>query len=177
MLGQTADEVMLHQTVLETVDRLGLQTVELEDVSVFHVLIDAVQIVDGPCLLRWCLEQIDAEAEIGLVIAQVVQDGGHDVDLLGNGILHAHAHLACGVVEDDRHTETTQICLILLMGRRVRMICGNGEDGVLEPRLLAGAFEETAQGIVCVLDHIVDGQLPSLEDILIRIGHAEGVMA
>ena len=55
-------------TSLTAIDGLRLGTIELEYVAVFHVLIDAVEIVHSPGVLSWGVQQIDAKGKVGLVV-------------------------------------------------------------------------------------------------------------
>ena len=69
---------------------------------IFDILVDAVQIVHSPGTVGRRREQVLTKGEIRLVIAQMLQDGGHDVRLLGDGINHAATHFSRRVVEDNR---------------------------------------------------------------------------
>ena len=132
-------------------------SVELQHITVFHVLVDAVEVVDSPGIFGRCLQKVNAEAEVGLVVTEVAEDGGHDVNLLGNGVAHADTHLSRGIVEDDGRAEATEVGLVFLVVGHVGVVGGDGEDGVLEPRLFPGTLEEEAQGVVGIADDLVDG--------------------
>ena len=55
---------------------------------ILHILIDAVQVVHRPSLFFWCVEEVDAEGEVGLLVVEHAHDGGQDVYLLGNLVLY-----------------------------------------------------------------------------------------
>ena len=76
---------MAHQTVAEGIDAPHALAVELEDVAVFGILVDAIDIVDSIGVLGGGVEEVAAEAQIALVVAQLAEDGGQDVDLLSHG--------------------------------------------------------------------------------------------
>ena len=48
LIGAAAYEVVLHQRVGEGIDGAGALAVELEHMAMLDVLVDAVEIVDGP---------------------------------------------------------------------------------------------------------------------------------
>ena len=169
---------MAHQTVAEGIDAPHALAVELEDVAVFGILVDAIDIVDGIGILGGGVEEVAAEAQIALVVAQLAEDGGQDVDLLGHsGWAHAGAYLARGIIDDDGRRETTDCRLVLGVVRLVGMVGGEDEDRVLEPRLLRGRGEEAADGMVGVADALVDGEPLLLIDRLVLLGNDEGVVA
>lgn len=87
LVGATAYEVVLHQRVGEGIDGAGALTVELEHMAMLDVLVDAVEIVDGPGIFGRGVEHVDAEGEIGFRIMEHAEHGGQDVDLLGNLVL------------------------------------------------------------------------------------------
>ena len=144
---------------------------------VFHVLIDAVEIVDGPGLRGRCGEQVFAKRHVGLAVAQIIENGGHDVGLLGYSVYHAYTHLAAGVEENDGGGKAAQCRLILSMVAHIGMVAGEHEDGVLIPRLTAGRLEEMLQGHVGIAYDFVDGQLLFGEAVAPGLGHLEGMMA
>ena len=80
--GHLALQVVAHQTVAEGVDAPHALAIKLEDVAVFGILVDAIDIVDGIGILGGGVEEVAAEAQIALVVAQLAEDGGQDVCLL-----------------------------------------------------------------------------------------------
>ena len=87
LIGAVAYEVVLHQRVGEGIDGTGALAVELEYMAMLDVLVDAVEIVDGPGIFGRGVEHVDAEGEIGFRIMEHAEHGGQDVDLLGNLVL------------------------------------------------------------------------------------------
>ena len=63
------------------------------------------------------------------------------------------------------------------MVAHVRMIAGEHEDGVLEPRLTAGGLEELADGHIRIADALLDLEVLLRELLAIALRHHEGVMA
>ena len=59
------------------------------------------------------------------------------------------------------------------------MIAGNGEDGILIPRLLTGYLEEMLKSHICIPYDFIDGHIRILllEYIFISIRHTERMMA
>ena len=107
-LGFLVCHVVLQQQVgAETIHSLGLLSVPLQQVVALDILIETIDVVDSPCVLGWRGEQVDAEAHILLVVAQIAQYRRHNVYLLGDGIAHARLKFATRVEEDDRRAETT----------------------------------------------------------------------
>ena len=175
--GDLAEEVLLHQGVVDGVETLRLRSVELKHIAIFDVLVDAVEIVHGEGLLCGRVEQVDAEREVGLLVADEAEHGGHDVDLLGNGVAHARLdEFATGVVDDDGRAESTDVALVFVVVALVGVVVGEHEDGVLEPRLLGCLGEEAAEGHVGVAHALVDGQLLLLIDVLVLGGNLEGMV-
>ena len=171
------NQILFHRPVAEAVDGLGLFAVELQHVAVLHVLVGAVQVVDGKGLLGRSLHQVDAEREVGLVVADEAQQRGHDVNLLCHGGAHARLHLpAAGVVDDDGRAEASDVAFVFGMVALVGVVAGDDEQRVLEPRLSAGFAEEAAQRHVGVAYALVDGQLLLLVDVAILLGYLERVV-
>ena len=83
------EEVVLHQRIRQAIDRPHLLSVELQDMSMLDILVDAVQVIDSPGGVRRCRQQVEAEGDIRLVVAQVLEYRWHDVRLLGDGVDHA----------------------------------------------------------------------------------------
>ena len=124
------------------------------------------------------MEKVAAEAQIALVVAQLAEDGGQDVDLLGHGGgAHTGPYLTRRIIDDDGRREAANGRLILGVVRLVGMVGGEDEDRVLEPRLLRGRGEEAADGMVGVADALVDGEPLLLIDRLVLLGNDEGVVA
>ena len=175
--GDLAKQILPHQGVVDGVEGLRFRTVELEHVAIFDVLIDAVEVVHGEGGGSGRVEQVDAEREVGLLVADEAEHGGHDVDLLGDGVAHTRLdEFAAGVVDDDRSAESTDIALVFVVIALVGVVVGEHEDGVAEPRLLGSLFEELAERHVGVAHALVDGQLLFFIDVLILGGNLEGVV-
>ena len=145
--------------------------------AVLHVLIDAAQIVDRPGAVGWHVQHVDAEGQVGLVVAQHAQYGGHDVNLLCNLVLHLRLTVGLRLVDDDGRAEAAYVGLIESMVALVGMVAGQHEDGVLEPRFTAGPLEKAAQCVVGVAYALVDGQRLLLEHVDVLSGQLVGVMA
>ena len=62
LLRDFPEEILFHQTIVEAEDGLGILTVELEHIAVFHILINAIQIIDSPSVLLGSIEHVDAKA-------------------------------------------------------------------------------------------------------------------
>ena len=103
------------------------------------------------------------------------QDSWHDVGLLGNGIHHSLTHLATGIVEDDRRREASNIRAVVLVFRHIRVVAGDGKDGVLVPRLFLSTLEEMLQGHVGIAYYRIDFHLRVfvLENIFISVRYSE----
>ena len=114
---------MLKQQVgAEAVDGLGAAAVELQQVVALDILVDAVQVVDGPCVLRFGVEEVAAEGHIRAVVAQVAQHRWHDVNLLRYGVAHSRLYLARRVEEYDGRTESAQVGLVIVVVREVGVV-------------------------------------------------------
>ena len=81
-------KVMFHQRVRKGIDGFRMLTIELQHIVVFHVLIDAVQIVDGPCFFRRGVQQVNAKGEVGFGIVQHAHQRWQDIYLLGYLVLY-----------------------------------------------------------------------------------------
>lgn len=167
---------MLHQRVGEAVESLGLKAVELEDVAVLDVLVDAVQVVDGPGVLGGGVQHVDAEGEIGFLIAQHAEDGGQDVDVLGYLVLDA-AHGLAGVEDDDGRAEAAEVGLVLGMVAHVGVVAGQHEDGVPVPRLARCGLEEAAYGHVGIAYALVHDDAFLGIALPVLVGYDVGVVA
>ena len=75
------------QSIFSMEDGASALAVELEHMAMLDVLVDAVEIVDGPGIFGRGVEHVDAEGEIGFRIMEHAEHGGQDVDLLGNLVL------------------------------------------------------------------------------------------
>ena len=170
---------MLHQRVAEGIEACGLLAIELQDMAVFHILIDTVQVVHGPRILSRGCQQVDTKREVRLVIAQMLQNGGHDVCLLGNGIHHSLSHLTAGIIEDDGRCKAADIRAVVLIARHIGMVTGNDKDGILIPRLFLSTLKEVLQRHICIAYHLVDRHLRVLflEDVLPSGRYTERMMA
>ena len=62
------------------------------------------------------------------------------------------------------------------MVTHVGVIACHHEDGVIEPRLFAGFFEETVQGMIGIADALVDGHLFLFIYLFILSRHVEGMV-
>ena len=140
-------------------------------------MVGAVQVVDGPGLVGRRREQVEAEGDVGLVVAQMAQHGGHDVGLLGDGVVHAGGDAARGVEEDDGRRESAQVGLVFGVVALVGVVAGQDEQRMFVPRLLPGLPEELCEGMVGVAYHLVNGQLLLAVDVAVGLRHLEGVMA
>ena len=80
--------------------------VELEEVVVGEVLVGAVGVVNGPVFVVG--EEVFSEGEVGFGVAEGVEDGGHDVDLLCGGVEDAGGELSGGVVDGDGDGEEAE---------------------------------------------------------------------
>ena len=176
MLRHLPHQVVLHQRVVQGIHALGLLAVELQHVSMLHILVDAVQVVHRPGIFRRRVQQVDAEAEVGLLVVQHSHDGGQDVYLLGDLVLHL-SHRLTGVVDDDRRAESAYVRLVEGMVAQVGMVAGQYEDGVLEPRLVARLLEELPNGHIRVADALVDLNALLGIHVLVLLWHVVGVMA
>ena len=95
--------VALHELVGECIHAGSLLTVKLEHVAIMHVLVDAVQIVHGPGILFWCVEEVDAEAEVGFLVVEHAHHCRQDINLLGYLILYLRFPLRIAwFIDDDR---------------------------------------------------------------------------
>ena len=108
-----------------------------------------------PGLVGRSVEEVDSECNIGMVVAKIVEDGRHNVDLLGDAWTDAGLQVARGVEEEDGHTDQSQFGLVLWTRAEVGVIGGEDEEGVLVPRLLTGGLEESLQGMIGVADALM----------------------
>ena len=112
-----------------------------------------------------------------MLITQITQDGGHDVNLLNDARQAARFHVARGVEEDDRHAETPERRLIFLMRGEAGVIGRDDEQGVLVPRLTARRRKEFAQRHVAVSHTFVQGRAAFFgELLLVAFRHLVGRM-
>ena len=175
--GEISHEIAFHFAVVDGIDGFGLCPVKLEHIAVFHVLVNAVEIVHGKGVFGGRVEQVDAESEIQLLVTDKSENGGHNVDLLGHSFAHPRLDkFAAGVVDDDRRAETADVALVFVVVALVGVVVCEHKDSVLEPRLLSGFFKEPADGHICVADALVDGQLLLFVDIAVFLGNLEGMV-
>ena len=78
---------MAHERVLEGIDAYCLLTIELKHKTFLHILIDAVEIVDGPGVFCSGVEEVDTKGEVGLLVVEHPHQRGQDIDLLGYLVL------------------------------------------------------------------------------------------
>ena len=124
------------------------------------------------------VEQVLPESDVGAVVAQVSEQGGHDVDLLGDAVPAADGHFAGGVEEEDGDAEPSERGLVFGMGGAAAgVVGGEHEDGVFVPWLAGGGFKETAERMVRVTDALVQGIQPLVgEGVPVLLGKGKRVM-
>ena len=57
---------------------------EEDNIVALRIEVEAVVVSYEPGLVGRSVEEVDAESDIGTVVAKIVEDGRHDVDLLGD---------------------------------------------------------------------------------------------
>ena len=105
-------QVAIHPIVFQGIDANGLLTIELQHVIAFAILIDAIQIIDGPSVFRRRIQQVASKGHVGFVVTHEVKDGGEDVSLLGDALADAWGKRATGIVDDDGGTELVDAGLL-----------------------------------------------------------------
>ena len=168
---------MVEVGVVSVVVGCGFGAVEKGEGVVLQILVDAVVVVEDPCVFMGGGEDVFAESEVGVGVADKIQKGGHDVDLLGYDVFDSAArHTSGGVVKKDGDAvEAHRIGVSGLFGE-VGVVGGDDEDGVVEPGLFACCVEEFAQGLVGVADAGVHGMAVFVEEVLVFFGYDEGVV-
>ena len=56
------EKVVLHQAVFEFVDGFRLLSVELKYITIFHILINAIEVVYGPSVFCWGVQHVNAKS-------------------------------------------------------------------------------------------------------------------
>ena len=178
LLGHVpADEVVLHQAVVQPIEPRGALAVILQHPVALHQLVDAVQIIHSPRLLDRRVQHILTEGDKGPRITQQPHQRGQNVDLLRHLVFHTRLHqFATRVKDKDGRTEATQVGLILSMVAHVGVVAGQHKDGVAIPRLAAGLLEEAAQSHVGIADALVDGQRPLGKAAFVLLGDDKRVV-
>ena len=168
---------MLHPVVCQPIDADCLLPVKLNHVVAFAILVDAIQIVGGPGFLGRGVQQVAAKSHVGLVVAHYSQYRGQYIGLLGYTLADARIECAAGIVDDDRGAELVDAALVFRMIAHIGMVAREHEDGVLEPRFLAGFAEKAAQGMVGIADGLVDGHLLFGVHLFILFRHMKRMVA
>lgn len=106
-----------------------------------EVLVDAVVIVDCP---GGRVGQVLAKGDVGTRGSQHSQEGGEDVDVLGDLGLPSCGEMSRRVVEEDGDAVGSQRGLVLGLFADVGVVGGDDEEGVAEPGLLATGGEKLA---------------------------------
>ena len=157
LLRHASLEVVHHEPVFfEVVNARRFLAVEEQHVVALCKHVHAVQIGHFIVERGGKPGQIVAKGDERMLVTQMSQDGGHDVDLLDDARQAPRFHVARGVEEDNRHPETPERRLIFLMCGEAGVIGRDDEKRVLVPRLTARRRKEFAQGHVAVSHALVE---------------------
>ena len=69
-------QVMLHTIVFQGIKAYGLLTIEEQHVITLAILIDAIEVIDGPSGIGRGVQQVASKGHVGFVVTHEVKDGG-----------------------------------------------------------------------------------------------------
>ena len=89
-LAHLIDQVVLQRPILlEIIHRCHFLFVKLDEQTIGEDLMDGVVVVDDIAVLTRPCQHILAKGEVGFVVAQITQYGGHDIHLGDHIVLHS----------------------------------------------------------------------------------------